>query len=212
MMLVQVTAFSVKSGLYIGLSRHSHRKCHNKAAICWAVRGLGIKWLASFRSSAGASWWSHIPNCSGSATGCLRVFPFTKPRILCWRVHSLITCCDKCINLQLWKSRLLFSFLMRIVILNKKFLKKQIWITHSYFPINLRNIQTGTANVWRQILSCEACFEAGGQHFKILLLNNVTWTLGEKGLKFLVFSAFPCDKAPETATALMDMTGGTAST
>jgi len=72
----------------------------NKAANCWAVWGLGIKWLASFWSSAGACWWSHIPNCCGSVTGCLRVFPFTKPRILCWRLHLLITRCEKRVNLQ----------------------------------------------------------------------------------------------------------------
>ena len=65
-MLVQVTKFVVKSGLYSGWSIHSHTNCCNKAAICWAMWGLSTKWLSSFWSSAGPSWWSHIPNCCGN--------------------------------------------------------------------------------------------------------------------------------------------------
>jgi len=79
--------FVAKSGLWSGCSRHSHPHCCNKAAICQATWGIGVKWLSSFSTSEEASWCSQIIIWLGSSKSCLSVVLFTMPRILCWR-HS----------------------------------------------------------------------------------------------------------------------------
>jgi hypothetical protein len=98
--------------------------------------------------------------------------------------------------MTMWKSRSLFSFLMRIVILNKNFLKKQTCITYFYFPINPHNIQTGTANVSRRALSCEACFKAESQLFKNLPLNNVKLNCRRKRTKISGGFSLPLWQSP----------------
>jgi hypothetical protein len=64
---LRISLASVKSGPHCGCS----------------VWGLDIDWLSSLRPSAGASWMAQMSNWCGSASKCLTVIPFAKPRILC---------------------------------------------------------------------------------------------------------------------------------
>ena len=87
---------ATKSELYSIYLTHSHPNFCNKAAVCWAVWGLGTKWLSYFWPSEEASWWSQIPKCCKSARSCLT----KSSEFYAEGVHSLVNHCDKCLNLH----------------------------------------------------------------------------------------------------------------
>lgn len=130
-----------KSGLYGRCSWHFHSSCCNKAAICWAVWGLGIMRLYLFRPLKKRFGGHRCQTESGSAwCWCsLQVVLFIQPTVLCWR-HTLPD------NMLWWMNEptgwlfgevghcSLFSFSML------KLLNKQIVSMYSYFlicPCNL---------------------------------------------------------------------------
>jgi len=74
-----------KLGLYGECSWHSHPNCYNKTAICWAVWGLGTKWLFVF-----LAFWRSVLVVTDAVLmlkhkKLSHSGSFVKPRILCWR-------------------------------------------------------------------------------------------------------------------------------
>jgi hypothetical protein len=120
----KLKSFGAKSWMYHGYLRHAHPNCCNRPAICQAVWVLGIKWLHGCHR-----WPTHVEMQEAVYSGSV-----CKAYNSVQHLHSLITCCNKCMKLQddCMKCRPLFSCHMRNVILNKKLSKKQIFIMYFF--------------------------------------------------------------------------------